>query len=407
MIRAGKKRIKHYWGKDEVEARKLWEANIDQLVVDYAKLPDPAESPAASWSLNALALKYYRAKEIDGKSKSLLAQIRQYLQNESEKSMQFFVWLRAHGFDPETTGPGKLTTTLLATYREELGTNTAMGRVQANHYIANVRMLLHWGMEHHGLQHPPLGALKPFGEKAKAGHGRTQDRTPLTTDQLANLLAACDPVDRPIFLLGMNCGFGNMDIATLKLSDVDLEAGTISNSRQKTGAERDFVLWPVTVEAMKAYLLKHRGKHPRTAEIEQLFFVGRNGYPMVWEAVKENGALKRIDAVNCRWDALRKRASVKLPYGAGFYILRHTYATRIGEGSADLREVQAALGHSTIQQQQTYRHDMATKAKAAQERLLGQFSDEGSRMRRLLAPKSGSRKRKPKPGDESPREKAR
>lgn len=49
----------------------------------------------------------------------------------------------------------------------------------------------------------------------------------------------------------------------------------------------------------------------------------------------------------------------------GFYIIRHTRATMIGSSSKDFREVQAALGQITIQQQEVYRHDRALKAQQA------------------------------------------
>jgi site-specific recombinase XerD len=61
----------------------------------------------------------------------------------------------------------------------------------------------------------------------------------------------------------------------------------------------------------------------------------------------------------------------------GFYIIRHTYATLIGNESKDFREVQAALGQTTIQQQEVYRHDRVVKAQQAQERLRGQLEGTG------------------------------
>ena len=90
---------------------------------------------------------------------------------------------------------------------------------------------------------------------------------------------------------------------------------------------------------------------------------------MCWEYIDEKGKRHRSDAVKNRFDKLCQLADVSLPYGAGFYILRHTYATMIGQFSSDPREVQAAMAHSTIRQQETYRHDRAMKAQIAQNRL--------------------------------------
>ena len=123
------------------------------------------------------------------------------------------------------------------------------------------------------------------------------------------------------------------------------------------------------MKAIQDYIAKRRGKKPRTSEIAELLFVGKKGLPVVWEQVQSDGRTRRSDAVKCRFDRLCKRAGMKRSFGVGFYILRHTYATLIGEQSTDPREVQAAMAHLTVQQQQTYRHDMAMKAQAAQWRL--------------------------------------
>jgi len=57
-----------------------------------------------------------------------------------------------------------------------------------------------------------------------------------------------------------------------------------------------------------------------------------------------------------------------------YYSMRHTFATLIGFGSNDLREVQAALGQRTISIQDVYRHDRSQKAIKAQKRIHGQLA---------------------------------
>jgi integrase len=63
-----------------------------------------------------------------------------------------------------------------------------------------------------------------------------------------------DVVHQPLkamVLLGINCGFGNTDVATLPKSAVDLERGWVTFPRLKTGIERKRPLWQVTVEALR------------------------------------------------------------------------------------------------------------------------------------------------------------
>ena len=103
---------------------------------------------------------------------------------------------------------------------------------------------------------------------------------------------------------------------------------------------------------------------------------GRTKYMWAKDQHKAQGLyFKQIErvvadhAVKNRFDRLCRKAGVKRKYGVGFYILHHTHATLIGENSNDFREVQAALGQLTIQQQETYRHDRKIKAFNAQQRL--------------------------------------
>jgi len=45
------------------------------------------------------------------------------------------------------------------------------------------------------------------------------------------LFTAADVTGASLVMLGLNCGFGNSDIGTLKLKDVDLHTGTIRHVR--------------------------------------------------------------------------------------------------------------------------------------------------------------------------------
>jgi integrase len=310
-----------------------------------------------------MAAHYYDVKKADGCSALFLNAIRKHLQ-------RFLDWLKSKGFDVCKNTAEDLTSALLSGYRQSLAEDASIARKTANHYIDHVRMLLLWGAKVHGIHHPPLGSIQQFSGRrnAKAGHGRKQDRTPLTWDQLEKLLLAADVTDSALIMLGLNCGFGNSDIGKLKLCDVDLENASVSHPRPKTGVHRDFALWPETVHILKAYLAGHRGR-PLCSEAEHLFFVSRKGQPLSWHRLNGDGKLARSDAVKNRFDRLCKKAGIKRKYGVGFYILRHTYATLIGENSNDFREVQAALGQLTIQQQEAYRHDRKIKAFNAQQRL--------------------------------------
>src|SRR5689334_446753 len=54
-----------------------------------------------------------------------------------------------------------------------------------------------------------------------------------------------------MILLGVNCGFGNMDCAESAFTSLDLDRGWIDFPRPKTGIARRCSLWPQTVAALR------------------------------------------------------------------------------------------------------------------------------------------------------------
>ena len=264
----------------------------------------------------------------------------------------------------------ELTTLLLSDYRLSLAEKTSIGVITANCYILHVRMLLKWADQVHGLETVRLGCIKMFSttRKAKAGHGRKQHRDALGWDELEKLFRAAGPVDTSLLLLGINCGFGNMDIGTLKLTDVDLDEAIVTHCRSKTGVLRQLTLWPQTVNVLRQYLQHHRGR-PAEPQFADRFFIGRRGRALCYERIDADGKFRRSDAVKNRFVRLYKKARLKRPYGRGYYALRHFFATQIEICSHDLREVQSVLGHKNIQMQFYYRSDRTEKAIAAQKHI--------------------------------------
>lgn len=213
-------RAKHLWAKDKDEASCLYRRNIERIVSEHAAMePNTLQiDDARSWSSVDMAAHYYDLKKSDGCGPLFLAAIKCYLQ-------RFLDWLKQQSFDAYRNSAEDLTSALLAGYRQTLADDRTIGIKTANHYIDHVRMLLLWGLRMHGIRHPPIDSIRQFSTRknAKNGHGRKHDRTPLSWKQLEMLFSAADVTDAAILMLGLNCGFGNMDVGTLRLCDVDLE----------------------------------------------------------------------------------------------------------------------------------------------------------------------------------------
>jgi integrase len=166
--------------------------------------------------------------------------------------------------------------------------------------------------------------------------------------EITLILAAADAQLKAMTLLGLNCGFGNTDCATLPQSAVDLVGGWIDFPRPKTGIERRIPLWPQTVKALRVAIgARPEAKDPADAG---LVFLTRTGVRWVRVQPKrktETGEASRAAVVSL--DAI-SQAFAKLLKGLGinshrnFYTLRHNFETIAGE-SKDQVAVDSIMGH--------------------------------------------------------------
>ncbi|MGO9112785.1 MAG: tyrosine-type recombinase/integrase [Thermoguttaceae bacterium] len=133
-------------------------------------------------------------------------------------------------------------------------------------------------------------------------------------------------------LLSLNCGFNQVDIATLKHSEVDWERGTITKKRVKTGGSDSvptvqWKLWPATYSLLK----KHRTKHP------ELVLLGRKDRELM-----QGGGLERVDVIAKMWRYVRGKLGNKLEYK----LLRKTASTTLASHPVHGRYAQYFLCHA-------------------------------------------------------------
>jgi len=100
------------------------------------------------------------------------------------------------------------------------------------------------------------------------------DGKPVVGDESKSLKA--DPVLKAMVLLGVNCGFGNSDIASLPIAAVDFKAGWVDFPRVKTEIPRRVPLWPETLAALQA-AIEARPK-PATRDAAGLCFLTTRGH---------------------------------------------------------------------------------------------------------------------------------
>jgi integrase/recombinase XerD len=102
---------------------------------------------------------------------------------------------------------------------------------------------------------------------------------------------------------------------------------------------------------VREYLEHERGK-----------LQARRGSPAEWVLLSYRGRRLRRERI---WELLKKYAKrVEAPPEISPHTFRHSFATHLLAGGADLRQVQEMLGHASIATTQIYTHVDPTRLKA-------------------------------------------
>jgi integrase/recombinase XerD len=146
--------------------------------------------------------------------------------------------------------------------------------------------------------------------------------------------------DRALLELLYATGLRASECLGLRVDDLNLGAGYVVC----TGKGRKQRLVPVGAQALawvRAYLRDVRPRHARVRDCGRLFLNPRGG-PLSRQSL---------------WTIVRRAASAAgLRRRVSPHVLRHSFASHLLEGGADLRSVQVMLGHADIATTQIYTH---------------------------------------------------
>lgn len=146
--------------------------------------------------------------------------------------------------------------------------------------------------------------------------------------------------DRAILEVLYSCGLRVSEASTLKIQDVFLDEGFV-RVIGKGNKQRLVPMGEMAVQALRNHLAD-RAVEPLTREDQSYVFLGRNGTP-----------LTRISIFNL----VKKQAMIAgVQKEISPHTFRHSFATHLVEGGADLRAVQEMLGHSSILTTEIYTH---------------------------------------------------
>ena len=218
-------------------------------------------------------------------------------------------------------------------------------------HLSAVRALFRWLLLTGAVDTDPASALLAPKLDRPLPHA-------LTDDQLRRLMSAPDEStadglrDAAMLELFIASGARIAELAGLLVADVRLREREV-RLFGKGSKERIVPLYPRAVERVARYV---DGARPELAA---------RGCADAGEAlfISARGRAMDAAALRYRFNVLKRRAGI--PSDITPHVMRHTFATDLLAGGADLRSVQELLGHASLSTTQLYTHLTPERLKAA------------------------------------------
>lgn len=221
-----------------------------------------------------------------------------------------------------------------------------------NRHLSALRTFFSW-MQEHGEQ---------VDDSVLAMHGRKLTRSlpnVMADDDVRRLVAACEESkaeglrDRAMIELMYATGARISELAGLVPSDIDYAQGEV-RLFGKGSKERIVPVYEVALDSTRRYVESARptlAASRKKPGMPQALFVSTRGNDMT------------ANALRARFELLVRLAG--LENAVTPHAVRHTYATELLDGGADLRTVQELLGHESMATTQIYTHLSVERLKNA------------------------------------------
>ncbi|MEY4388760.1 MAG: tyrosine recombinase XerC [Chloroflexota bacterium] len=250
---------------------------------------------------------------------------------------RFLSWCDAQGVDWREPSRGDL-----RRYIAELGDGAERSTVQQR--LAALGTFYRYWVRQGSVARDPLHALaRPQRERHLPDV--------LTAAQVEQLIAAgaagtapeLSLRDAALIELLYGAGLRIAELVSIEVGDLNLVRGEVRVTG-KGGKERVVLYGAPCRGALERYLADGRPvlAAAKGAPQTPALFLNRNGGPL-----GERGARARLDAI---------AAAAGLPAAFHPHTLRHSFATHLLDGGADLRVVQELLGHESLGTTQVYTH---------------------------------------------------
>jgi site-specific recombinase XerD len=260
---------------------------------------------------------------------------------------QFASWAAARELAPAEVGPRELRRYVARLSQERAAPATTARK------LAALRALFRSQREHGQISHSPADLV---------GTPKRPSRLPrvLKAGEVSGLLdsipaggaegvgGSLNMRDRALFELAYACGLRAQELVSLGIGDVDHD-GEQLRVEGKGRKTRYVPVGEVALAALRDYL--DRGRPLLVAAPEPALFLSRTG-----RALHTSDVRRRLRV----WATRAGMAG-----GLSPHTLRHSFATHLLDGGADLRTIQELLGHASVSTTQVYTRVESARLKSA------------------------------------------
>ena len=259
---------------------------------------------------------------------------------------QFAVWALARELAPRDVGPKDVRAYVAALSERNMAPSTSARK------LAALRALFNSQREHGQVAQNPAELVSA----PKRARNLPRVLKAREAAALLDAIPARGPLelrDRAMFELAYACGLRAEEVVSLGLGDVehDAEQVRVEGKGRKT---RFVPAGEIALKAVGEYVERGRPQLAEPASDEQALFLSKSGRRLGTSDVRR------------RLKGWARHSGVESTAGAiGPHALRHSYATHLLDGGADLRSIQELLGHASVSSTQIYTRVESAKLKSA------------------------------------------
>lgn len=224
-------------------------------------------------------------------------------------------------------------------YRQE-GNGRPLSPTTQNHYLSSIRQFFKYLTQENYLLYNPASELVII---------KSQTSLPvvLSIEEVERLMQQPDTSkaegvrDRAILELFYSTGIRRTELCNIEISDLSLSRKTLHIRKGKGGKDRLIPVGDRALNWVETYLTEVRDQLITDINNESLFL---NDYGKAFRDNKLGDKVKR----------LMRKAGIDVL--GSCHLLRHAMATHMLENGAELRYIQAMLGHASVATTQIYTH---------------------------------------------------